>query len=151
MTTVIILLLAGAALLILETVLPGLIAGTIGLICLISGVMMSYSELGVRGGNLVLALTLVGLIIGTLLYLRYFPESRAARLFISHRTIGNVDAEKTVLLHQTGKALTTLRPSGTAVINGRRVDVVTEGGLIEPGTNVKVIAVEGMRTVVRSI
>jgi membrane-bound serine protease (ClpP class) len=151
MTTVIILLLVGAALLALETVLPGLIAGTIGMICLVAGVVVAYSELGARGGNLVLTITLVGLLVGWLLYLKYFPESRIARLFISQRTIGNVEAEQTALLGQTGKALTVLRPSGTALINGRRVDVVTEGGLIEPGTPVKVVAVEGMRTVVRAV
>lgn len=151
MTTVIILLVAGAALLLLETILPGLIAGTVGFICLVAGVAVSYSEFGVRGGNLVLAFTLIGLIVGTLLYFRYFPDSRAARLFVSQRAIGNVDAEQTDLLGQTGKALTTLRPSGTAVINGRRVDVVTEGGLVEAGTPVKVVAIEGMRTVVRAI
>jgi membrane-bound serine protease (ClpP class) len=151
MTTVIILLLVGAALLALETVLPGLIAGSIGMICLIAGVVTAYSEFGARGGNLVLTITLVGLLIGWLLYLKYFPESRIARLFISQRTIGNVEAEQTALLGQTGKALTVLRPSGTALINGRRVDVVTEGGLIEPGTPVKVVAVEGLRTVVRAV
>jgi membrane-bound serine protease (ClpP class) len=151
MTTVIILLLAGALLLALETILPGLIAGAIGLGCVIAGVVVSYSELGVRAGNLTLALTLVGLIVGTLLYLRYFPESRAARMFVSRGVVGNVDAERTELLGRSGTALTTLRPSGTAVIDGRRVDVVTEGGLIEAGTPVKVIAIEGMRTVVRAI
>ena len=151
MTTVLILLLAGAVLLALETVLQGLIAGIIGLICLIAGVVVSYSEFGARGGNLVLALTIVGLMIGWVLYLKYFPDSRAAKLFVSQRTIGNVDAEQTALLHQTGKALTILRPSGTALINGRRVDVVTEGGLIEAGTPVKVVAIEGLRTVVRAV
>jgi membrane-bound serine protease (ClpP class) len=44
-----------------------------------------------------------------------------------------------------------LRPSGTANINGQRVDVVTEGGLIERGTAVKVVAVEGSRIVVRAV
>lgn len=151
MTTVLILLLAGAVLLALETVLPGLIAGLIGTICLVAGVVVSYSEFGARGGNLTLALTIVGLMIGWVLYLKYFPDSRAAKLFVSHRVIGNVDAEQTALMDQTGKALTILRPSGTALINGRRVDVVTEGGLIEAGTAVKVIAIEGMRTVVRAL
>ena len=49
------------------------------------------------------------------------------------------------LLDQTGAALTNLRPSGIALINGRRVDVVTEGSLIERGTPVKVIAIDGHR------
>ena len=47
--------------------------------------------------------------------------------------------------------MTPLRPSGTAVINGRRVDVVTEGGMIERNTPVKVVAIEGMRVVVRAV
>ena len=59
--------------------------------------------------------------------------------------------EKPELLNGTGVALTQLRPSGTASINGQRVDVVTEGGLIERGTAVKVVAVEGARVVVREV
>jgi membrane-bound serine protease (ClpP class) len=58
--------------------------------------------------------------------------------------------EKPELLNQTGSALTNLRPAGTAIINDRRVDVVTEGAMIERGTPVKVVAVEGMRVVVRA-
>jgi len=41
-----------------------------------------------------------------------------------------------------------LRPAGMALINGRRVDVVTEGAMIERDTPVRVVAVEGMRVVV---
>ena len=59
--------------------------------------------------------------------------------------------EKPELLQQAGTALTPLRPSGTASINGRRVDVVTEGPFVERGATVKVIAVEGMRVVVRAV
>ncbi len=50
-----------------------------------------------------------------------------------------------------GPALTQLRPSGVALINGQRVDVVTEGGLIERGAAVKVVTVEGARIVVREV
>ena len=82
--------------------------------------------------------------------MKYFPESRFARLFISRRTVGDIGTERPELLNQSGAALTTLRPSGTAVINGQRVDVVTEGSLIEAGTPVKVVAVEGLRVVVRA-
>lgn len=47
--------------------------------------------------------------------------------------------------------MTTLRPSGTAVINGKRVDVVSEGAFIEAGQVIKVVAVEGLRVVVRAV
>ena len=65
--------------------------------------------------------------------------------------VGEIRAEKPDLLHQTGIAFTQLRPSGTALIGDRRVDVVSEGGLIEKGTPIKVVAIEGTRIVVRKI
>ncbi|WP_413467438.1 NfeD family protein [Metabacillus niabensis] len=55
------------------------------------------------------------------------------------------------LVGAEGIALTTLRPSGTAVINDERLDVVTEGGYIIKGQKVKVIKVEGSRIVVREL
>lgn len=50
---------------------------------------------------------------------------------------------------RVGTALTQLRPAGTAEFQGERMDVVTEGGFIKSGSPVKVIAVEGVRIVVR--
>ncbi len=144
-------LIAGVILLALETVLPGLIAGVIGAICLIVGVVMAYGEFGAKTGNGVLLVVISVLLIGTMLYLKYFPSSRFARIFVSNRSIGNVGAEQPSLLNGTGVAFTVLRPSGTAVIEGRRVDVVTEGDFVEKGTSLKVVAIEGMRVVVRPI
>jgi membrane-bound serine protease (ClpP class) len=92
---------------------------------------------------------LLGLIAGFWLWVRYFPDSRAARAFVSHKAVGEIGTEKPELLNQTGTALTPLRPAGTAVLQGKRVDVVTEGQMIERGAAVKVVAVEGMRVVVR--
>lgn len=150
MVTVVTLILAGAALLLLETILPGMIAGIVGFGCLTAGVVVAYTNFGSQTGNLVLLLVVVGMIVLTLCWMKFFPETRFARMFISERTIGDLDVEKPELLNQTGSALTNLRPAGTAVINGRRIDVVTEGSMIERGTAVKVVAVEGMRVVVRA-
>lgn len=44
-----------------------------------------------------------------------------------------------------------LRPAGVAEIAGERVDVVTEGGMVDRGTRVRVIGVEGNRVVVRPV
>jgi membrane-bound serine protease (ClpP class) len=151
MATVVTLILAGGALLLLETVLPGMIAGLIGFGCLVAGVALAYMNFDARTGNLVLLLVVSGLVAGTLCWMKFFPESRIARVFISQKTVGEIGTEKPELLDQTGTALTTLRPSGTAVIDGKRVDVVTEGSLIERGATVKVVAVEGMRVIVRAV
>ncbi|HEX4645672.1 MAG TPA: NfeD family protein [Verrucomicrobiae bacterium] len=151
MALVFTLLLIGALLILAEAVLPGLIAGIVGFCCVAAGVVEGYLEFGSKTGNLILLGVLVGLIAGFSLWLKYFPESRFARLFVSQRVVGNIDAEQPDLLDQTGTAYTQLRPAGTAMIKGRRVDVVTEGGLIERGTPVKVIKIEGMRVIVRAL
>lgn len=150
MEWVITLLVAGAVLLLLETVLPGMIAGTIGVLCIIGGVVRAYIVFGAQTGTYVLGGVMLGLLVGGILWVKYFPQSRTARLFTSHSVVGNVNAERPELMHQTGVALTNLRPSGTALINGRRVDVVTEGSMIPRETPLRVVAIEGLRVVVRA-
>jgi len=44
--------------------------------------------------------------------------------------------------------LTDLRPSGSAIINNERIDVVTEGDYIERGNEIIVKKVEGSKVVV---
>jgi membrane-bound serine protease (ClpP class) len=151
MELVITLLVVGVVLLVLETILPGAVAGIIGFLCLAAGVAVSYSELGLRAGNVVLAITTLVLVSGFAVWIKYFPNSWVGRLFISRRVVGNINAAQPELINQIGTALTPLRPSGTALINGQRVDVISEGMLIERGTPIKVIAVEGMRTVVSAM
>jgi membrane-bound serine protease (ClpP class) len=93
----------------------------------------------------------LAVVAGTFAWLKYFPESRMARPFVSQGTVGEIGTERPELVGQTGTALSHLRPSGSAVINGQRVDVVTEGSMIEKGSDIKVVAVEGLRVVVRAL
>jgi membrane-bound serine protease (ClpP class) len=55
------------------------------------------------------------------------------------------------LLGKEGKVVAPLRPSGTAEFDGRRVSVITNGEIIEPGSRVRVVLVEGSRVVVESV
>lgn len=55
------------------------------------------------------------------------------------------------LVGQQGVAVTMLRPSGTAQIGERRVDVVTEGKFVDAGKPLKVLRVEGSRVVVEAV
>lgn len=144
------LLLVGVLLMVAEIFLPGAIAGIAGFCCLAIAVIMSYVEFGFKIGNGVLFGVLAGLVTGTLVWLKYFPNSRAARPFISRRVIGNLGVEKPALLNKTGTAYTDLRPAGVAAIDGQRVDVVAEGQMIAKGAAIKVVHIEGMRVVVRA-
>jgi membrane-bound serine protease (ClpP class) len=98
----------------------------------------------------ILGIVLAGLLVGFWCWLKFFPESRMARKFVSQKAVGDLGVDRPELLNGTGMAVTQLRPSGVANINGQRVDVVTEGGLIERGTPVRVVTVEGSRIVVRA-
>lgn len=149
MVLVLTLLFVGAILLLAETVLPGMIAGILGVLCIIGGVTMGYQEFGATTGNWILLGTIVGLLIGFMLWVKYFPSSRFGRLYASDGVVGDIGTERPELVGQSGIAHTALRPAGVAVIGGQRVDVVAEGAMIERGDNVRVIAVEGMRVVVR--
>lgn len=151
MITVLILLLVGMVLLFLETILPGLVAGIVGLGCLVAGVVISYRDLGTETGHLVLLAVVVALIAGVMLWLRYFPHSRFGRIFVSESTVGNLDLHLEDLVGKDGVAHTVLRPSGTAIIDGKRCDVVSEGAFIDPKTPIRVVAVHGSRVVVRAM
>ena len=146
-----VLLVAGLALILLETILPGMIAGVIGIGCLVAGVVVSYVDFGPRVGNFVLFGVLGALLVAGLLWIRFFPHSRLGQAFVTRRAVGALGVERPELLNQTGTALTNLRPAGTALIGGKRVDVVTEGDLIPRGAAIKVVAVESFRVVVRTI
>lgn len=148
MELVITLLVVGVILLVLETILPGMIAGLIGLLCLIGGVSAAFVNFGPQVGFYVFAGVTAGVVGATLVWVKMFPGTRAARLLVSHKTSGEMRNERPELLNQTGVAQTALRPAGMALINGQRVDVVTEGPMIERDTLVRVVAVEGMRVVV---
>ena len=47
------------------------------------------------------------------------------------------------LAGEVGKTLTPLRPAGAAMIDGMKIDVMTEGKFVEAGTVVRVIRVSG--------
>ena len=148
---IIVLFVVGFALVASEVFLPGLILGTIGFFCLIASVIFVFVQYGSSAG--LLAAFLVGglSLTGFLLWLNFFP-----RTFIGRRLMLKTrqPADLTAAAHQamigaTGKALTPLRPSGTAQINGKRVDVTAVGDFLESGEQVVVIAADGMRVAVR--
>ena len=71
-------------------------------------------------------------------------EEKSEAGFVSHTTSED-------MVGKMGKAITDLRPAGTAEIDGERVDVVTDSEFIEKGSSLEVVEVEGIRVVVREI
>ncbi|HEX7010295.1 MAG TPA: NfeD family protein, partial [Phycisphaeraceae bacterium] len=50
-----------------------------------------------------------------------------------------------------GQAITSLRPVGTCLIDGRREECLAVGGAIDPGARVQVVAVDGMHIRVKAV
>jgi membrane-bound serine protease (ClpP class) len=55
------------------------------------------------------------------------------------------------LVGRLGFATSYLRPAGVANVDGRRVDVLTEGDFVPAGAAIRVTRVEGARIFVKSI
>jgi membrane-bound serine protease (ClpP class) len=64
---------------------------------------------------------------------------------------GTLSEQPRLLVGQEGTALTGLRPAGKAKINGRLIDVVSDGPFIPQDRRIEVVAVSGNRVVVREI
>ena len=103
-----------------------------------------------------LALSLFAAFVLVLILAKFLPKTTAFHRFVlsvSEKRDSGFSSHSQVneLIGAEGIALTTLRPAGTAEINGNRVDVVTESSYVEKGKKLKVIAAEGMRIVVKEI
>ncbi|MCX7818345.1 MAG: hypothetical protein N2652_03925 [Kiritimatiellae bacterium] len=147
------LILAGIVMLGLEIYVPGGVLGVLGLLCLAGAVAIGFT-LGPMVGWLSAAAVVLGTGIGVWVWIRWFPRTRAGQrltLTADGRDFKAPSAEWRALVGMTGEAVTDLRPAGIARIGGRRVDVTAEGTWIEAGRPVRVVAVDGVRIVVRAV
>lgn len=55
------------------------------------------------------------------------------------------------LVGARGVATTMLRPSGKARVGQQALDVVSDGGFVQPGTEIQVVSVDGVRIIVRPV
>jgi len=85
------------------------------------------------------------------IWIKLFPRSRVGqKMTLSENGMAFKASEsKQAFLGKTGTAYSSLRPAGFALIDGERVDVIAEGGIIDKGLPIVVIKVEGNRVVVR--
>jgi membrane-bound serine protease (ClpP class) len=60
-------------------------------------------------------------------------------------------ADGATLKGRVGRTATPMRPSGSVVFDGRRVDALTEGMMLDAGTWVRCVDVRGGRVIVRQI
>ena len=145
--------LAGVLMIIVEILLP-----TVGLLAGLGVAAMLYSiVLALGGGSGALAALGIALVISIVLFLLIVSRLPSSKLWnkivlqkSSRTEEGYVSAEEQLdIVGKVGEVLTELRPSGTARIDGRPVDVISEGTFIQKGKQIVVLSVNGSRVVVR--
>ncbi len=143
------LLLLGILLLVLEIlVLPGMIAGIIGGAFLMAGIVWMYAAEGTTAGNISLIATLVV----TILTIYFSLKSKSWTRYGLKSTIDSRVNDITSLSIQEGaegRTLSALRPSGTILIDGSRVEANTSGEMIDAGSKVIVTKVLPNRVIVK--
>jgi len=157
LTSILTLALFGILLLMLETFLPGMIAGTIGTLSLLAALWLTLSaeELNHWSGGQRAALA-VGIVFGStllmLLWLRWFAVKFFRRGFMLEAAImGNAEAPSSASPGSQGIAVTELRPLGHAEIGGKRFEVRCQTGHAPAGAKIEVIAAEFGSLLVRAI
>lgn len=145
----------GVALMLVEAFFPGFgVFGIVGLLATVASIVLATASVQIGLIMLAVALILAGVL--SALTFRFFTRRGVLRHIIlsdeERSELGYVaPVDRKHLLGLEGKALTPLRPAGVADIAGQRVDVVSEGGYIAAGGALKVVQVEGVRVVVRSL
>jgi len=150
-TSIIALVLSGYLLIGAEVFIPGGIAGFLGTVLVVAGILCGFIFLGPTAGLALLVTSGVLGLIGFWMWVKLLPKTPWGRRLLldqDARDWKSSDTEKLGLEGKEGVAHTTLRPAGTALIDGRRVDVITRGEMIEARTRVRVVRVEGNRVVV---
>lgn len=127
------------------------------LIALVPNVGFDFPTDGaIAQASVTLAAAMTMLVLLAISLARVLPRSeRFGRLILQPNldaSAGYTSADTDeALVGKRGTALTGLRPSGTAEIADRRIDVVTEGVFVDAGATVEVVFTRGARVVVREV
>lgn len=147
------LIVTGFILLLIELlIIPGFgFTGIMGLLSLVAGSYIAYTKLNLFIG----LIASLGSLIIIIFSLKLFPKTRiwkSLRLDKAETKKDDFQSSSKELEALTGKegiSITPLRPTGTATIDGKRIDVLSEGIFIPQNTSITVINVAGNRVVVR--
>jgi membrane-bound serine protease (ClpP class) len=163
----IVLFIMGVILIAIEIfVIPGFgLAGISGIslvifslgVSLIGNVGLQFPEIGqISQAIWTMAVTLILGVALIASMVRYLPENTMFNTLVlsesTDRSRGYTGADShDELLGSEGVTMTALRPSGTALLNDRRIDVVSDGDFIEKGARVKVVETANLKVVVRKL
>ncbi|WP_037289972.1 NfeD family protein [Saccharibacillus sacchari] len=143
----------GIILMAIEVFVPSFgILGLLGAGSLIGGVVMAAWATGHALQTLGIAFVLAAAAVGIVVFV--FKERGVWNRFILKDSLTseagyNSAVTRHELVGRDGVTVTSLRPSGTIMIDGERIDVVSEGAFIERDKAIVIVKTEGSRVVVQ--
>ena len=151
-----ILFLVGIGLLVIEMITPGVgVPGFLGAASIIIAIIAQFIQVSSADYIYVLITVMLALVILTvamLVIFKTFSNGRISKTQIVLDTEAPAKAEEqTDLIGMHGVVLNDLRPSGFAMIDGRKTDVVTSGEFIAKDSEVVVCATEGKKIIVKCV
>lgn len=151
----IILLVLGLIMIIAELFVPGGILGILGIGAVVGSLFLSTNDIGHMAMSISIAV-LVSIIVSVILFKTMGLEKGFFKNIILKDSTstekGYVSSINRIeLIGLEGVSITPLRPAGTAIIEQERLDVISEGGFIQPNTKIKIVKTEGSRIIVREL
>jgi len=145
------LLIAGLMLIGAEVFIPGGVLGLIGGLALFGAVIIAFNIYSATTATFITVgiIMMIGVVIA--LWIKIFPKTWIGRKMTVSNDLHSAKGTEnhlTELLGCEGIAVSPLHPGGYAEINGRRIDVITQGNMIDSNTKIKVVEIEGNRVVV---
>lgn len=151
------LILVGLGVLALEVFVPsGGLLGFVSLSALVAGVVTAFWSLGAVAGMTALAVVVFGVPAALMFALRWFPETAVGRRVLPpppepEDLVPAADRRRRAreLVGHPGRTTTELVPWGLVEIDGIALDAMSDGGPIDAGVAVEVVAAQGAAVVVR--
>ena len=139
----------GLILLMAEALIPGFgIFGITGGACLLASTVMA----GIKYGFGVFLVMVAAFIVLLLFFISF--ANRKKDKFVLKDVLNTKDFDESVLQDMEGKqgiTITTVQPYGKMEVEGKQIDICSEGGYIEKNKMVQIVQIKGKSVVVKEI
>ena len=140
-----------------EVFFPSGILSVLAICAIVGGVTLAFIHDTYHGWfSLILVFVAVPLLLVAIFH--FLPKSAMSRRLLSggpeeDATVASmpVNLELEQLRGKIGRTLSALRPAGVVDFDGRRIDTITEGMMVDPGQWVRCIDVKAGKVVVRPV
>jgi len=156
----VLLFILGLVLIVIEIFVPGLgIFGILGAVSVIGGLALASFDymVAIQAIGYAAIITILGVILlAVLIKTKKIGTPKTLNKIILQEELSQEERrtrieEKSKLINQVGIAATRLRPAGIIIIDQKRYDAISEGGMIEKDQPIKVVYADGTKIVVAPV